>query len=148
MSKIEQIDLVHSLYKSRNILLEILRRRGYDISDYINTSNSEISKIFANKQLDMVLENDSKKIYVKYHLTSKLRPNLIYEITDDLFNIEEILTEDDELIIITKDKPNDTLVKLMLPKVKIKKTGQKEINYYLDQQILVMIKIERYKKVI
>ena len=113
MSKIDQIDLVHSLYKSRNILLEILRRRGYDISDYINTSNSEISKIFANKQLDMVLENDSKKIYVKYHLTSKLRPNLIYEFTDDLFNIEEILTEDDELIIITKDKPNDTLVKLM-----------------------------------
>ena len=39
-----------------------------------------------------------------------------------------------------------TLVKLMLPKVKIKKTGQKGINYYLDQQISVMIKIGHCRK--
>jgi len=115
MSKIEQVDIIHSLQKSRNILLEILKRRNYNISDYNSTSVNEISKLYTNKQLDMVLENDSdkKKVYIKYHLTSKLRPNQIYEFTDDLFNIEEILSEKDELIIVTKDKPNDTLVKLM-----------------------------------
>ena len=43
MSKIEQVDLIHSLQKSRNILLEILKRRNYDISDYDSTSVNEIS---------------------------------------------------------------------------------------------------------
>ena len=114
MSKVSQSQLVHSLFKSRNILLEVLKRRGYDVSEYENTSFSEISKLDKNKQLDMVLETDSgRKIYVKYHLTTKIRPNQIYEITDDLFQLEEILTNDDELIIITKEKPNDTLIKLM-----------------------------------
>ena len=114
MSKVSQSQLVHSLFKSRNILLEVLKRRGYDVSEYENTSFSEISKLDKNKQLDMVLESDSgRKIYVKYHLTTKIRPNQIYEITDDLFQLEEILTNDDELIIITKEKPNDTLIKLM-----------------------------------
>ena len=114
MSKVSQSQLVHSLFKSRKILLEVLKRRGYDVSEYENTSFSEISKMEKNKQLDMVLESDSdRKIYVKYHLSTKIRPNQVYEITDDLFQLEEILTYDDELIIITKEKPNDTLIKLM-----------------------------------
>ena len=114
MNKVSQSQLVHSIFKSRNILLEVLKRRGYDISEYEKISFSEISKMHINKQLDMVIENDSEnKIYVKYHLTTKLRPNQVYEITDDLFNLEEVLSYDDELIIITKEKPNDTLIKLM-----------------------------------
>ena len=114
MSKVSPSQLVHALFKSRNILLKVLKRRGYDVSEYENTSFSEISKMEKNKQLDMVLESDSdKKIYIKYHLSTKIRPNQVYEITDDLFNLEEILTYDDELIIITKEKPNDTLIKLM-----------------------------------
>ena len=114
MSKVSQSQLVHSLFKSRNILLEVLKRRGYDVSEYEKISFSEISKMHINKQLDMVVETgDGKKIYVKYHLTTKIRPNQVYEITDDLFQLEEILTYDDELIIITKEKPNDTLIKLM-----------------------------------
>ena len=114
MSKVSQSQLVHSLFKSRNILLEVLKRRGYDVSEYEKISFSEISKMHINKQLDMVVETgDGKKIYVKYHLRTKIRPNQVYEITDDLFQLEEILTYDDELIIITKEKPNDTLIKLM-----------------------------------
>lgn len=114
MSKVSQVSFIHSLYKSRGILLEILKRRGYNVEEYENISFSEISKMEKNKQLDMVVESDTgKKIYVKYHLSTKIRPNQIYEITDDLFNLEEILELKDELIIITKDKPNDTLIKLM-----------------------------------
>ena len=114
MSKVSQVSFIHSLYKSRGILLEILKRRGYNVEEYENISFSEISKMEKNKQLDMVVETDTnKKIYVKYHLSTKIRPNQVYEITDDLFNLEEVLDLEDELIIITKDKPNDTLIKLM-----------------------------------
>ena len=114
MSKVSQHSFIHSLYKSRGVLLDILKRRGYNVEEYENISFSEISKMEKNKQLDMVLESVSdRKIYVKYHLSTKIRPNQVYEITDDLFQLEEILTYDDELIIITKEKPNDTLIKLM-----------------------------------
>ena len=114
MSKVSQSQLVHSIFKSRNILLEVLKRRGYDVSEYEKISFSEISKMHINKQLDMVVEReDEKKIYIKYHLTTKIRPNQVYEIIDDLFQLEEILTYDDELLIVTKEKPNDTLIKLM-----------------------------------
>ena len=114
MSKVSQHSFIHSLYKSRGVLLDILKRRGYNVEEYENISFSEISKMEKNKQLDMVVESDTgKKIYVKYHLSTKIRPNQIYEITDDLFNLEEILELKDELIIITKDKTNDTLIKLM-----------------------------------
>ena len=114
MSKVSQHSFIHSLYKSRGVLLDILKRRGYNVEEYENISFSEISKMEKNKQLDMVVETDTnKKIYVKYHLSTKIRPNQVYEITDDLFNQEEVLDLEDELIIITKDKPNDTLIKLM-----------------------------------
>ena len=114
MSKVRQHSFIHSLYKSRGVLLDILKRRGYNVEEYENISFSEISKMEKNKQLDMVVETDTnKKIYVKYHLSTKIRPNQVYEITDDLFNLEEVLDLEDELIIITKDKPNDTLIKLM-----------------------------------
>ena len=114
MSKVSQHSFIHSLYKSRGVLLDILKRRGYNVEEYENISFSEISKMEKNKQLDMVVETDTnKKIYVKYHLSTKIRPNQVYEITDDLFNLEEVLDLEDELIIITKDKPNDTLIKLM-----------------------------------
>ena len=56
MSKVSQSQLVHSLFKSRNILLEVLKRRGYDVSEYEKISFSEISKMHINKQLDMVVE--------------------------------------------------------------------------------------------
>jgi len=114
MSKSVNSNLIPNLYKSRNILLDILKRRGFEVDDYINFSINEVSKMCSNKQLDMLLEKkDGKKVYVKYWITRKLGLAHIHEITDDLFNLETILTYDDDLIIITKDKPNDTLRKIM-----------------------------------
>ena len=107
--------LVSQLYNSRRILLELLQKRGFSINDYEHVSFNEVRVMFTNKQLDMLLTNPSTKtkIYVKYHLTTKLRPAHVYDYIDDLYNLEEILSEADELIIITKDKIADTLVKLM-----------------------------------
>ena len=41
-----------------------------------------------------------------------LRPNNIHDMVEDLYNVEELLTNHDELIIVIKDEPNDTLLKL------------------------------------
>ena len=44
MSKVSQHSFIHSLYKSRGVLLDILKRRGYNVEEYENISFSEISK--------------------------------------------------------------------------------------------------------
>ena len=48
----------------------------------------------------------------KYYLDKTCRPSTVHELIDDLYNIESILSPNDNLIIIIKDEPNDTLLKL------------------------------------
>ena len=107
--------LISKLYKSRDIILTILIERGYNVDDYSGFSVNEIHTMYINQQLDMIFENPTtnNKLYIKYHLATKLRPNHVYETLEDLFDLEEVLTEKDELIIICKDKINDTLKNLV-----------------------------------
>jgi len=110
-------DHIKTIYKSRNILLDILKQRGYDTGDYDGFGINEIHAMYQSKQLDLLLSNKSddieKKTYIKYNLAKTLRPNNIYELIEDLYNIEEILKKKDDLIIIIKDEPNETLEKLL-----------------------------------
>jgi len=117
MTSKQNSSTISNIYTSRNIILDLVKERGYDTSDYEDRSISEIQKMYNEKQLDMLMnkedETDDRKLFIKYHLTGKIRINQIYEYIDDLYNIEEILTKKDDFIIITKDDPNDTLKKLM-----------------------------------
>ena len=63
-------------------------------------------------QLDMLLEKSStkKKIYVKFYVSKVLKTQNIYDMVEDLFHIESILSKKDDFIIIAKDQPNDTLI--------------------------------------
>jgi DNA-directed RNA polymerase subunit H (RpoH/RPB5) len=101
------------LFKSRNTLLEQLELLSYNIKDYFDFSINEIDAMNSNNQLDMLLtnENNNRKAYVKYYLTSKQinRANLD-TIIEDLYNIDNVLTKDDTLIIIIEDEPNDTII--------------------------------------
>lgn len=99
------------VFKSRNIILDLLYRQGYDISKYEDPSMTEVHSMFQAKQMDMLLEKSNKKAYVKYHLAKTLRTVNIYEYIDDLFNLEQILEKKDDLIIIIKDEPNEPLIK-------------------------------------
>ena len=105
-----------AVYKSRNIILDILKSRGFDTDEYSGFSINEIHTLVVNEQLDLLLNNKKqekkKKIYIKYYLNKTIRPVNVHEIIEDLFNIEQILTLKDDLIIIIKDEPNDTLQKL------------------------------------
>jgi DNA-directed RNA polymerase subunit H (RpoH/RPB5) len=110
-----QNTIINSIFKSRKYLLEILEEQGFNINDYKNSSILEVHSMIQNKQLDLLIErsNPTKKVYIKYHLVKTLRPNNINEYIDDIFNLENILTKNDDLIIITKDEPNDTLTKFV-----------------------------------
>lgn len=104
-----------SVFKSRNNILNILKSRGFNINNYNGFSVNEIHSLVTNDLLDMLVTNETtnKKVYIKYfNLEKSIRPNNVHEIVESLFNIEQILNNTDELIIITKDEPNETLQKL------------------------------------
>lgn len=112
MSENKNINLV---FKSRNTILEILKFRGYNVDDYVNYSINEIHLLIQNNQLDMLVKKEStgQKVYLKYfNLDKSLRPNNVHEIIESLYTIEEVLNKTDELIIIIKEEPNETLEKL------------------------------------
>lgn len=104
-----------SVHKSREVILDILTDRGFDTEKYQGFSMSEIHSLIQHSQLDMLIENPEikKKIYIKYYnLDKTIRPANVHEIVESLFTVEQILSEADDLIIIVKDEPNDTLKKL------------------------------------
>ena len=105
------------IYKSRRTILEILEENlGYNTSDYSNFSINEIDAMFSNDQLDMLIQQKkgTKKVYIKYYLKSKqIRPQNLDNIIDDLFYIENVLTKEDDLIVIVDDEPNETITNKM-----------------------------------
>lgn len=128
MSRNQNSTTMKNIFKSRATILDLLEERGYDVSDYNNRSFGEVQNMYSDKQLDMLIEHKTdkviieddgvkeerpKKLLIKYHLQGKIRINQIYEYIDDIYHIEEILDKKDDFIIIVKDKPNDTLLKLM-----------------------------------
>lgn len=114
----QKISEISSIYRSRIILLDLLKEQDYNTSDYEGFSVNEINAMKNNKQLDMILEKNQEnqltkrkhKIYVHYYLEKSLRPQNLQETIDDLFNVEEILTKSDTLLIISKDEVNETLI--------------------------------------
>ena len=111
-------NLINSIFKSRNVLIEQLKYMEYATDDFENFSISEINAKYINNQLDMLLEKKKEdpdtgkkgKIYVLYYLSKLIRPNNLHDFIEDLYVTEEVLTKDDTLLIISKDEVNDTLM--------------------------------------
>lgn len=106
-----------SIYKSRNIILDFMSRLDYVTSDYYTFSINEIDAMYVNSQLDMLLNHstEDKKVYIKYYLSSKIsskqiRPQTLDTIIEDLYEIENVLTKKDTLIIIIDEEPNETII--------------------------------------
>ena len=117
--------LISQIYKSRGVILELMKAQNYNITEYDGFSVNEINTMKTNNQLDLILsknqyeegeenvikkEDYEKKIYIKYYLGKSLRPNNLQEMIDDLFYIEEILTKNDTLLVVVKDEVNETLL--------------------------------------
>lgn len=105
------------IYNSRKHIIDLLEAQKYDVSQYKDFSINDVNTLFTTVQMDMLLRKtggDDKKVYVKYHLAKSLRPVNIYEYIEDLFTLEEVLTKKDDLIVIMKDEPNDTICKTLM----------------------------------
>ena len=111
-------NIISSIYKARQTIIALMRKLDYNVSDYEHFSVNEVNTMFQNKQMDMLLEKSKEdprtgrknKVYILFYLAKAIRPANIQEMIDDLFNLEETLTKEDTLLIITKDEMNDTLV--------------------------------------
>jgi len=113
--------LISKIYKSRRVILDLMEKQSYNITDYKGFSINEVNTMTTNNQLDMILEkveasdsdvseNNNKKIYIKYYLAKALRPSNLQEMIDDLFIVEEILKKRDTLFVVVKDEINDTMI--------------------------------------
>jgi len=109
---------ISSVFKSRQNLLKLLFVQGYDIKDYEEFRGNETHVMYNNKQLDMMMssknkENTEKKVYVKYHLAKTLRRENINDYIDDLYNLEQVLSKNDTLIIVIKQEPHEPLLNIL-----------------------------------
>lgn len=104
---------VLSIYKSRTTIMDFLLYQGYNTEDYNHFTINEVDAMLSNNQLDLLLTNDitKQKVYVKYYLeASKIRPANLDRIIEDLYQIDNVLTKKDTLIIITEDGPNENIL--------------------------------------
>lgn len=101
------------IFKSRNNILALLKAQGYDTSSYDGASVADVHSMSQANQMDMLVtvSKTGKKAYIKYHIEKALRINNIYDFIEDLMNLESVLQKTDDLIIIIKDEPNDSLQK-------------------------------------
>jgi DNA-directed RNA polymerase subunit H (RpoH/RPB5) len=103
---------VTQVYSARNHLLAILEETGYDVSEYAHCGIQQVGAMMETNQLDLLLTHTTgKKIFVKFHLDTKL--NLASEACSFYESDPPILTKEDNLMIIVKSDPNDTLVSAM-----------------------------------
>jgi DNA-directed RNA polymerase subunit H (RpoH/RPB5) len=110
-----QTSQIIELYNSRKTIIDLLESQKYDVSQYKEFGINEVNTLIQTKQMDMMVDKSivNKRTYVKYHLGKSLRPINIYEYVEDLFTLEEVLKKKDDLIVIMKDEPNDTIRKTL-----------------------------------
>ena len=122
MPKQNTSSLIDSIVKSRNILLDLMSRQGYDVSLYNDFSTTTINTKYQCGQLDMLLETinedptikKTRKVYIKYFLDKTLRPQTLEEFISEYFSVQEILTPDDTLYIVYKQDINENLKKELI----------------------------------
>jgi len=125
---------VSQLYNSRKTIIAQLKTQGYDVSSYENFSIHEVNIMIESKQLDMLLTHveNGRKTYVCYYVEKAVRPQNLHDMIDDLYHMDDkMLSETDNLMLVVKDEPNDTLNNLIL---NVYATNNIYINIrYLDQ---------------
>lgn len=89
----------------------MLENRGFQTNDYAEFSSAEIAAMVSTNQLDMLVTNGSKKVYVSHMFAKELKPASMQNIITDLFDNENgnTLDKDDTLLIIAKSDPNESL---------------------------------------
>ena len=147
---------ISEIYTSRKVLLQLMSKQDYVVSEYENFSINEINSMNQNKQLDLCLKkkdpdpitNQKQKIYIHYYLAKNITLNHIEENIEDLFNIEQVLTKNNTLVLIIKDDINETLTNelkhiwekdgIFIIAIPIKRLQFNILNHQLQPKIRVM----------
>ena len=106
---------VKQAFKARKVMLELLQARGYDVSSYEGSSLPEIHAMLQAKQMDMLVKNAGtrRSAYIKFNLGKALRAANLYDWVEDLYHLEGTLAGDDDLIVVAKDDPNESIQKVL-----------------------------------
>lgn len=107
------MDDIASLFNVRKNVLDMLSDRGFIVPVQLYCKDIYDFKILYNsKKCDIQIDNESKKAYIKFILLNRIRPNLLREYINQIR--QKIYNNDIEpsIIVIIKQKPNTTLLKL------------------------------------
>lgn len=108
-------EAVSELYYGTRNLLDLLERQGYDIADYKNMGINEVHIRMQNSQLDMTVnKKNGSKALVKFHTAKALRPANLTEYVESAYNLEKTLGKDDSLLVVTRNDPNETLIRMVV----------------------------------
>lgn len=108
---------VLKLYKSRLNLLNQMEYLGYDVTPHINFSIKEIDAMYSNDALNILLKHteSDKKVYVEYFFqndkkSASFNKKHLDDLVDRRFEIESVIGQNDTLVVVVEDEPNDGLI--------------------------------------
>lgn len=91
-------------------VVEQLRNRGFDVSNYEGSSLNEISAMLDAKQMSIIVGSpETGGVHVLFHVHKGLRPPQLLDFVEESYDRSASIGAGGELMIIAKDSPNDTL---------------------------------------
>ena len=106
--------MAHQVYKSRQIIIDIMRSQGYDVSKYEGFGINEVT-VLMDMDMQMIFHKITKdsdstpphKVCVMYD-SGQQRAAAIARIVENLYDVQKILNDNDTLMIVSNDDANDT----------------------------------------
>lgn len=109
------MDEINQSYNAFKTILELCEDRKYIVpSDYRDINFETFKYLYNNKKNDIYCDkhqNLEKKIYIKFINSNKIKPNNIREFITNI-TTDYLSNDEDELIIILKTKPNNSILKI------------------------------------
>ena len=109
------MDEITQSYNAYKTILELCEDRNYVVpKDYHDINFETFKYLYNNKKNDIFCEkhkNLKKKIYIKFINNNKIKPNNIREFITNI-TADYLSNDEDELIIILKTKPNNSILKI------------------------------------
>lgn len=112
------MNVINQNFKSRAVILELLKKKGFDTQPYEGFSKNEIDTMTRKNTLDMLITTPAdsvplRKVYVKYFTDKTFSVNSINEIITDLYeNADDnyrLRVKEDFVVIITPEEPNEKI---------------------------------------
>lgn len=101
---------IKNMHRARKTVIEMISDRGYENTE-TEYSLEEFTGLYHTGKIDIHIVNKDKEIYIKFLTAFKIKPNsirdMITEIKDEIFTLAN-----NNLVIITLTKPNNTILKI------------------------------------